>query len=243
MNASELKKLNSRSLSHIARSLYILLLRKKAEQNQNIIDLVEIADYLYSDSKYFKTSSSLELAILVLNELESQGLVARASDCSDASWQGCTFTLPLFIEDSRDLPSMPFSMKTSWRPSSSFAQCCVLCGLSDPSFTQSELTAFTSYWAGRHEMRNQIAWERAFALRLLKSRSAQIKKAAGKSNLEIADVKTNDPNTTCEYGSKDAALSSDISQAETDKDNNKDNLRREQELFEEQLRSLFTQKS
>ena len=59
-------------------------------------------------------------------------------------------------------------MSASWRPGSNFAQTCLMAGLHNADFTENELNAFVSYWAGRHELRNQHAWERAFALRLLK---------------------------------------------------------------------------
>ncbi|MGN1282111.1 MAG: DnaT-like ssDNA-binding domain-containing protein [Succinivibrio sp.] len=257
MNASELIKLNSKSLSHIARSLYILLLRNKAEQKKNIIDLVEIADFLYTDSQNFKTTASLEIAVLVLDELEKNGLIEKQSvsnqaENNDIPWQGCTFTLPLFIQDNDTLPSVPFSMNTSWRPGSTFAQSCILCGLSDPSFTQGELTAFTSYWAGRHEMRNQTAWERAFALRLLKSRTALVKKAKKTADEQLSQRSTvSDPAANVHITSesvKENCCSESmncVENSQTDSSDRKDNsdadsIKNEQIQLQNELSALFS---
>lgn len=77
MNALEIQYLNKSNLSHIARSLYMLYLRPKSEQNQCLTDLSSIASYLSSDSTYFPTTPNFEVACLVLNELEHAGLIKK----------------------------------------------------------------------------------------------------------------------------------------------------------------------
>ena len=127
MNALEIQYLNKSNLSHIARSLYMLYLRPRAEQNQCLTDLSSIASYLSSDSTYFPTTPNFEIACLVLDELEHTGLIKKENE--EASWQGNTFILPLFIKEIEELPSKPFYMTNSWRPTASFHEACVLCGI------------------------------------------------------------------------------------------------------------------
>ena len=183
MNALEIQYLNKSNLSHIARSLYMLYLRPRSEQNQCLTDLSSIASYLSSDSTYFPTTPNFEVACLVLNELEHAGLIKKEKE--DAPWQGNTFILPLFIKEVEELPSKPFYMTNSWRPTASFHEACVLCGLAESTFTEAELKAFTSYWASKHESRNQVAWERAFAQRLLKQKVASVKKVSQVKNTTV----------------------------------------------------------
>ena len=76
-------------------------------------------------------------------------------------------------------------MTNSWRPTASFHEACVLCGLAESTFTEAELKAFTSYWASKHESRNQVAWERAFAQRLLKQKVASVKKVTQVKNTTV----------------------------------------------------------
>lgn len=192
MNALEIQYLNKSNLSHIARSLYMLYLRPRSEQNQCLTDLSSIASYLSSDSTYFPTTPNFEVACLVLNELEQAGLIKKEKE--DAPWQGNTFILPLFIKEVEELPSKPFYMTNSWRPTASFHEACVLCGLDESSFTEAELKAFTSYWSSKHESRNQVAWERAFAQRLLKQKVSTVKKVSQVKNsaLDNADKSIKD---------------------------------------------------
>ncbi len=192
MNALEIQYLNKSNLSHIARSLYMLYLRPRSEQNQCLTDLSSIASYLSSDSTYFPTTPNFEVACLVLNELEHAGLIKKEKE--DAPWQGNTFILPLFIKEVEELPSKPFYMTNSWRPTASFHEACVLCGLAESSFTEAELKAFTSYWSSKHESRNQVAWERAFAQRLLKQKVSTVKKVSQVKNsaLDNADKSIKD---------------------------------------------------
>lgn len=192
MNALEIQYLNRSNLSHIARSLYILYLRPMAEQNQRTVDLSAVASYLSSDSSYFPTTPNFEVACLVLDELEKSGLVKKENESE--SWQGNTFSLPLFIKETEELPSKPFYMTNSWRPTASFHDACVLCGLAESTFTEAELKAFTSYWSSKLESRNQVAWERAFAQRLLKQKVSRVKKVSQVKNsaLDNADKSIKD---------------------------------------------------
>ncbi len=172
MNATELKYLKSSQLSHIAKSLYAFYLRDLATQNQCVIDLSAIANYLYSESKYFPTVPNFQIAEKCLNELEASGLLRKQSN--NDNWQGCVFELPMYIKPVSELPEPPFIMSLKWEPGPSFHKVAILCGLEDSSYTLTDLNSFRHYWCNKNESRNQTSWERAFAQRLLKSRQQRV---------------------------------------------------------------------
>ena len=65
-------------------------------------------------------------------------------------------------------------MRPDWKPGPNFTNACYMCGLEDPAYEKADLSAFVSYWCSHLEQRNQTAWERAFAQRLLKKRMARV---------------------------------------------------------------------
>lgn len=199
MNISEVNALNNKELSHIARSLYTFYLRPNAEQHHNVIDLNSITTYLFSYSKAFPTTPNFDVACMCLKELEVHNLICRVDKTSP--WQGSIITLPLFVQEDEVLPSPPFAMHSSWRPQANFYQACLLVGLDDCSFTEQDLKAFTSFWSGKHEQRNQIAWERAFATRLLKGHLQKAPKKA-KDPEEKEVVQNNEQLTTAQLSEK-----------------------------------------
>lgn len=172
MNALELKHLTQGSLSHIARSLYAFFLRPRAERGIRTVTLNEASSYLQCTSEAFPTSSDLRIASLALTELEQAGFIRREDPSRD--WDGAVLAFPLYTSELRTLPQKPFPMAPSWRPGPGFAEACRACGLEEPSFEERELNAFTLYWSSRPESRSQFAWERAFAQRLARSRSAKV---------------------------------------------------------------------
>lgn len=184
MNALELKNLTSGAVSHIGRSLYAFYLRPRAERGISMVSLSGVCAYLACRSSFFPTSDDLRIATLALDELEQAGFIRRADN--DAAWNGALISYPLFTSELNELPSKPFQMTLSWRPGASFENACKTCGLSDCQFEEQELTGFRSYWASRPELRSQIAWERAFAQRLSRSRSARVS-LKGKAKAQDSD--------------------------------------------------------
>lgn len=170
MNNIEFAKLNDKRLSHEARSLYLFYLRPQAERGVCRIDLSALSLTMETTSSVCPFIPSEQILIDLLNELETLGFIEKKEPTD--LWQGCVLNLPYFKADATILPQAPFTMTASWRPGSNFTQTCLMSGLDSADFSESELNSFISYWAGRHELRNQHAWERAFALRLLKRRSA-----------------------------------------------------------------------
>ncbi|MCR5536360.1 MAG: hypothetical protein K6F05_02995 [Succinivibrio sp.] len=178
MNLSELEHLRSPSLSHQSRSLYLLYLRPLREQGEICADLYAICNYLSVPGSRLSTQVSLQLAEACLDELFREGLIAPLNGRPNSSWQNTALSLPLYEAELNRLPARVFRMTQDWRPSANFKATCTLCGLETASFTDRELHGFCSYWSGTTELRNQAAWERAFALRLKKQRSARLSRPA-----------------------------------------------------------------
>lgn len=172
MNQTEIKYLTDKRLSHAARSLYAFFLKPNFEQNKKHIDLVAVVNYLNTESKNFKTSIDYERAALLLKELEDLNLIKR--DDLSSAWHGAQITLPYYVIEGNTLPDAVFAMRPDWKPGPNFTNACYMCGLEDPAYEKADLSAFVSYWCSHLEQRNQTAWERAFAQRLLKKRMARV---------------------------------------------------------------------
>lgn len=172
MNATENAHLTQPNLSHEARSLYLLYLRPRIERGIAFFGTAEVASYLENRSESFPVRADPALALAVLNELERAGFIARTEP--SLPFDGQRLRFPLFDSTLDQVPERPFPMSAQWRPGPSFAQACLMCGLPSRDFSDHELRAFTSYWASKPEKRVQIAWERAFAQRLLKNREAKV---------------------------------------------------------------------
>ncbi|MBO6259144.1 MAG: hypothetical protein J6M93_07420 [Succinivibrio sp.] len=175
MNQTELDHLLRPNVSHICRSLYSFYLRPLRERGPVQINLADIANYLGVSSPFFPTTADLRLAGLCLEELEATGFISRKKALSP--WQGAEVSFPFFEGQLDELPHRQFHMTEQWRPSAAFSQTCLLVGLDHADFSEQELNSFISYWSGRDELRNQTAWERAFAQRLKKKYSAKVGRA------------------------------------------------------------------
>ncbi len=173
MNNLEFARLQDPQLSHQARSLYLFFICPRAERGLMNAPLSELIYFLQNSSPVCPFSPTPDMAQAVLNELYTAGFLAPADE--ERRRQGCEYTLPLIEAQQRKLPEPPFAMHAAWRPSAAFAQTALLSGLDGAEFTDKELNAFVSYWQGRPEHRNQHAWERAFAQRLLKYREARVR--------------------------------------------------------------------
>ncbi|WP_295483300.1 DnaT-like ssDNA-binding domain-containing protein [uncultured Succinatimonas sp.] len=206
MNNIEFAKLSDKRLSHEARSLYLFYLRPMAERGLCLIDLPALSLAMETISSVCPFIPTENLITDLLNELNLLGFIEKKTQ-SD-TWQGYSVVLPYFNADTTLLPQKPFAMSASWRPSSNFTQTCLMAGLHSADFTESELNSFISYWSGRHELRNQHAWERAFALRLLKHRSAYT--ASGKNTPTAAATAAKAVNTSAAVAQKASAKAEKI---------------------------------
>ncbi len=174
MNLLEFEKLKGGGLSHLSRSLYMFYLRPQAERGQVFAHLNTLAAALVSESPVQATPFDLNLTESCLLELETAGLIAREN--KELSFEGQRLSFPLYSAPLNELPQGPFAMHDGWRPGPSFAKICTLTGLPGAEFDEADLSGFIGYWTGRRELRNQNAWERAFASRLLKKRQPRVSK-------------------------------------------------------------------
>ena len=173
MNNIEFTKLQDPMLSHQARSLYLFFIRPRAEQGLYSAPLGEMIHALHNSSPVCPFTATPQLCTQLMQELQAAGFIAPPTPA--ARLQGRQYSLPLVEAEMAQLPALPFALHSAWRPSPDFAQTARLAGLDNAEFTEKELRAFISYWQGRPEQRNQHAWERAFAQRLVKYRSARVR--------------------------------------------------------------------
>lgn len=171
MNPVELKRLLDPSLSHLSRSLYTFFLRPAAVRGPYSVNLDAVTNYLCSDSAFFPTPADRRSAQLCLCELELCGLIRRENAAEN--WEGAKLKFPCFETELSEMPARPFAMTKDWQPGPGFMEACLLCGLEDNNFTPGDLAGFTGYWAAKPEKRTQTAWERTFAQRLCRRRSAR----------------------------------------------------------------------
>ena len=170
MNQTELERLESPLLSHISRSLYAFYLHKMATTKQSL-NLPEMANFLSNQSRFFPTQANLEVVKLCLTELEDLGLIKRS--LAHCPWAQANIEFPLADKELEELPTKPFLMTKNWKPSPSFRDAALMVGLENCEYSQAELSEFISFWRSRQDMRNQISWERAFAIKLRRNRQAQ----------------------------------------------------------------------
>lgn len=170
MTPAELNLLTAPGLSHAARSVYLLLLRLKAEQGPVTVGLQELSLFLSNGSgRICPVPCDEQSCLEIMQELCDRGLLSF--DQETFEW-GQSVQLPLFEQSLNDLPALPFAMHSNWRPGPSFAHAATVSGLTDPAFSSQDLSSFISYWKGKLEKRTQIAWERTFCQRLLRLRTA-----------------------------------------------------------------------
>lgn len=198
LNKAEFNQLQDRSLSHMARTLYVFYLQPAVQQGFDKIDLFTLAALLESSSVNEPSSPHPTAVAHILDELMQNGLVRkqegqyrdqennkfqisgldREPDERVLYWQGAHVVLPLFVAAIEHTPQYPFKMHDAWEPGPSFRDVALLAGLTDCSYRDSELRAFIGYWQTRPEARSQTNWERAFVQRLIKNHSADEMAAA-----------------------------------------------------------------
>lgn len=170
LNRAEFNQLQSQTLSHMARSMYVFYIQPQVRQGHSLIDPVDLSRKLISSSMAMPCNPTIYDIEIALNELEQHGLIHRLNQAQ--SWQNASIILPLFARELAFVPQPPFTMVASWQPGPGFKDAALLAGLADFSYQEQELRSFINYWMGTTTMRTQSAWERAFIKRLLKMRSA-----------------------------------------------------------------------
>jgi hypothetical protein len=179
MTPAEYSALSHPQLSHPARTLYLLQLRRLMLEHQiarlNYPELgrsLAVVDPRAPSGFAFQVNARQLTALL--DELIAAELlhIKPQSDQADSEhYHQHSFELPLLTLSQRTpLPEAPYPMHLQWRPDQALPALARLCGVIDASYSEEELGEFIAYWLGRAEVfQSQHQWMLKF-IRTLKNR-------------------------------------------------------------------------
>ncbi|NEX90954.1 hypothetical protein G4923_20015 [Aeromonas rivipollensis] len=176
MTPAEYSALAHPRLSHPARSLYTLQLRRLVLENRlPRLNYPELGRALAvvdpgNPSGFCYQVNARQLTEL-LDELMEAELLQVEAQADSEHYHQCPFQLPLLSQRVRSpLPERPFQMHLRWRPDEELPALARLCGVIDASYSEEDLGEFIAYWLGRPEVfDSQHQWMLKF-IRTLKSR-------------------------------------------------------------------------
>lgn len=176
MTPAEYSALAHPRLSHPARSLYTLQLRRLVLENQAArLNYPELGRALAvvdpSDPCGFSFQVNARQLTELFDELMEAGLLQVEPQPESEHYHQCPFQLPLLTQKLRSpLPERPFQMHLQWRPDEELPALARLCGVIDASYSEEDLGEFIAYWLGRPEVfDSQHQWMLKF-IRALKTR-------------------------------------------------------------------------
>ena len=176
MTPAEYSALAHPRLSHPARSLYTLQLRRLVLENQLArLNYPELGRALAvvdpGDPCGFSFQVNARQLTELLDELMEAELLQVEAQADSEHYHQCPFQLPLLSQRVRSpLPERPFQMHLHWRPDEELPALARLCGVIDASYSEEDLGEFIAYWLGRPEVfDSQHQWMLKF-IRTLKSR-------------------------------------------------------------------------
>lgn len=176
MTPAEYSALAHPRLSHPARSLYTLQLRRLVLENrQTRLNYPELGRALAvvdpGDPSGFCYQVNARQLTELLDELMEAELLQVEVHGDSEHYHQCPFLLPLLSQRVRSpLPERPFQMHLQWRPDEELPALARLCGVIDASYNEEDLGEFIAYWLGRPEVfDSQHQWMLKF-IRTLKSR-------------------------------------------------------------------------
>ncbi|MGN5190077.1 DnaT-like ssDNA-binding domain-containing protein [Aeromonas veronii] len=176
MTPAEYSALAHPRLSHPARSLYTLQLRRLVLENQLArLNYPELGRALAvvdpSDPCGFSFQVNARQLTELFDELMEAGLLQVEAQPESEHYHQCPFQLPLLTQKLRSpLPERPFQMHLQWRPDEELPALARLCGVIDASYSEEDLGEFIAYWLGRPEVfDSQHQWMLKF-IRALKTR-------------------------------------------------------------------------
>lgn len=180
MSPQEFLLLNQPRLSHPARTLYYLHLRRQATQQQPVlINYPELGRALAVEDPSVPGGFSYQVTARQLTQLFDEliqvGLILLpgSPSVSVEHYHQQYVTLPLIAQTTAPLAQSAFAMHTEWQPDSQFTGLCQLCGLIDAHYDEEDRGEFIAYWLGRPErFATQHQWMLKFA-KMLKSRRYQ----------------------------------------------------------------------
>lgn len=176
MTPAEYSALAHPRLSHPARSLYTLQLRRLVLENQLArLNYPELGRALAvvdpGDPSGFSFQVNARQLTELFDELMEAGLLQVEAQNDSEHYHQCPFQLPLLTQRVRSpLPERPFQMHLQWRPDAELPALARLCGVIDASYSEEDLGEFIAYWLGRPEVfDSQHQWMLKF-IRTLKTR-------------------------------------------------------------------------
>ncbi|VXA80498.1 MULTISPECIES: DnaT-like ssDNA-binding domain-containing protein [Aeromonas] len=176
MTPAEYSALAHPRLTHPARSLYTLQLRRLVLENQLArLNYPELGRSLAvvdpSDPSGFCFQVNARQLTELFDELMEAGLLQVEAQADSEHYHQCPFQLPLLTQKVRSpLPERPFQMHLQWRPDEELPALARLCGVIDASYNEEDLGEFIAYWLGRPEVfDSQHQWMLKF-IRALKTR-------------------------------------------------------------------------
>lgn len=206
MSPQEYLLLNQPQLSHPARTLYILHLRKSGLQSQpvypNYPDLgraLAVTDPSAPNGFSFQVTGK-QLTHL-FNELSVAGLInVEQLEDDENHFHLKPVFLPLLNKSTLPIRQQAFAMYVTWKPDESFQQLCQLCGLIDTHYNEAELGEFIAYWLGQPEKYStQHQWMMKF-IKMLKNQRYQ------KQSVELVGYQTTQPSLESSHGPSQRAL-------------------------------------
>lgn len=158
MNPAEYNQLCSPRLSHAARTLYWLYLRRQASENSEVVvSYPELGRALAVEKTEAPGGFSFQVTANQLTELFDEllavDLITLNSSPQSGHYHKATFALPFLKEEicQFPLPGEAYPMTMGWKPDRQFGTLARLCGLQSPEYAEEELGEFIAYWLGQPE--------------------------------------------------------------------------------------------
>ena len=177
MTPTEYIQLSNPRLSHPARTLYYLHLRRQAGSGAPVIlSYPELGRALAVEDPHqpggFAYQVNASQLTRLLDELLNIGLLEVVHRPQPEHYHGAELRLPALNPSvmTAPLPQQAHAMHVQWRPDDSFHDLARLCGLLESHYAEEELGEFIAYWLGRPEVfANEHQWMLKF-IKALKAR-------------------------------------------------------------------------
>jgi len=176
MTPAEYLHLNQPRLSHPARSLYCLHLRRQALQGGPVrLAYPELGRALAVEDPSLPGGFSYQVnarqLTALIDELLQAGLLQLVGPPQSEHYHQAEVRLPLLQPMSGSpLPKQAFGMEVTWRPDEQFPALATLCGLLDCHYGEEELGEFIAYWLGRPDT---YATQHQWMLKFIKTLKAR----------------------------------------------------------------------
>lgn len=194
--------LNTPRLSHPARTLYVLHLRRQALQHSPItLNYPELGRALAVEDATvpggFSYQVNAKQLTQLLNELIQVGLIEIEQPVlENEHFHGKAITLPI-LRESRPIPvkQSAFALFPEWRPDDGFSNLARMCGLIDVRYDETDLGEFIAYWLGHPDrFETQHQWMLKFIKQLKSKRYRKpIQETVGYQTTQATTISQNEP--------------------------------------------------